>query len=410
MPIFWYSGRDRNGAKVEAEREATNADALLLRLQEDEIIPLQIEERSPSIQSTSATIKWPWQAAKTIPLVDLIMFSRQMFSLMKSGVPILRAMAGLADSAHRPQLKSTLHEVGDDLSAGNELAVALGKHPDIFSALYISLIHVGENTGRLDLAFEQIAKYLEIEFITRQRISSAMRYPIIVLVVMAIAMVIMNIFVIPAFSGLFAAFNGELPLPTQLIIATSNFFVAMWPLLLLATIVGIITLQRWIKTERGKLQWDGWKIRWPIIGKIFYEATLARFARAFATCQRAGVPISVAMGIVANAVDNAYIGDKIRAMREGIERGESISKTAQHSALFSPLVMQMLIVGEETGQIDQLMDEVADFYEREVDYNLRTLSDAIQPILIIALGAMVLVLALGIFLPMWKLASVARGG
>lgn len=407
MPMYYYKGRNSAGELIEGRSEAGTADTLASRLMADGIMPTSIEEQLAAVPER----KRPFQlfVRQKASLPDLIMFSRQMYSLTKAGVPIIRAISGLAETSASTELKQALLAVVDDLTSGIELAAAMGKQGHVFSALYVSMVHVGENTGRLDLAFEQIGHYLELELDTSQRIKQAMRYPTIVLIAMAVAITVINLFVVPAFSSMFAAFNAELPLPTRILIFTSNFFVTYWPYMAAAVIGGIFFFQHWKQTAPGQLVWDGFKLNIPIIGKIIYRALLARFARSFAMCQRAGVPISTSLAVVANAVDNAKVAVLVRKMREGVERGENISRTAHSTGMFSALVLQMLVVGEETGQLDKLLDEVADFYEREVDYDLKRLAQNIEPILIVAMGAMVLVLALGIFLPMWQLASVARG-
>ena len=407
MPMYYYKGRNSAGELVEGRSESGTADTLASRLMADGIMPTSIEEQMAAVPSSQKRLASLF-TRKKVSLPELIMFSRQMYSLSKAGVPIIRAIAGLAETSASTELKQALLAVVDDLTSGIELAAAMGKQGHVFSALYVSMIHVGENTGRLDLAFDQLAKYLELELDTRQRLKAAMRYPTIVIVAMAVAVTVINLFVVPAFSSMFAAFHAELPLPTRILIFTSNLFVNYWPYMLVAVFGGIGYFLHWKRTEPGQLVWDGWKLRIPIIGKVIYRALLARFARSFAMCQRSGVPISTSLAVVANAVDNARVAVQVRKMREGVERGENISRTAHSTGMFSPLVLQMLVVGEETGQLDKLLDEVAEFYEREVDYDLKRLSQNIEPILIVAMGVMVLVLALGIFMPMWELAEVAR--
>ncbi|NQD37295.1 type II secretion system F family protein [Permianibacter sp. IMCC34836] len=407
MPMYYYKGRNSSGELIEGRSESGTADMLASRLMADGIMPTSIEEQLAAVPKS----KRPLQlfSRKKASLPDLIMFSRQMYSLTKAGVPIIRAISGLAETSPSAELKSALTAVVDDLTSGIELAAAMGRQGHVFSALYVSMIHVGENTGRLDLAFEQLGRYLELELDTQQRIKQALRYPTIVMIAMAIAITVINLFVVPAFASLFASFRAELPLPTRILIFTSNFFVHYWPHLLVLIIGSVIFFFRWRESEPGKLAWDGFKLKIPIIGTIIYRALLSRFARSFAMCQRSGVPISTSLAVVANAVDNAKVAVLVKKMREGVERGENISRTAHNTGMFSPLVLQMLVVGEETGQLDKLLDEVADFYEREVDYDLKRLAQNIEPILIVAMGAMVLVLALGIFMPMWKLAAVAGG-
>jgi MSHA biogenesis protein MshG len=280
----------------------------------------------------------------------------------------------------------------------------------VFSQFYVSMVHVGENTGRLDEVFLQLSHHLERDLETRKRIASAFRYPIFVLVAIAAAVAIINLMVIPAFAKMFASFHAQLPLATRILLGTSKFFVHFWPAMLMAVFGSIVAWRRFVATEMGRLSWDRKKLSTPVVGEIVHRALLGRFSRSFATMLRAGVPLPTALHVVSHVVDNAFVGQKIRGMVAGIERGESVTRNAAATQLFSPLVLQMMAVGEETGALDQLLEEVADFYDREVDYDLKRLSDRIEPIMIMFIGVLVLILALGVFLPMWNLASVARHG
>ena len=324
-------------------------------------------------------------------------------------MPILRAMGGLADSTRNPFFGEVLRAVRADLEAGNGLGVALSSHPRVFTPLFISMVSVGENTGQLDLAFKQLAGYLDMERETRKRIQQATRYPLFVLLAMGVALVVINLLVIPAFSKVFAQFKSELPLPTRILIGFSEFTQQWWWLIALVLAGGLVLLLRWLQTEPGARLWDRYKLRLPIVGGIFERIALARFTRTFAMMYRAGLPLLQALAINSNTVGNRHIGQAILDMRDGVERGESLTRGAVASGLFTPLVLQMLAVGEETGALDDLFIEVADFYEQEVDYDLKRLADSIEPILIVAMGGMVLVLALGVFLPMWELSAATKG-
>jgi len=281
--------------------------------------------------------------------------------------------------------------------------------PKIFSHLYVSMIQVGENTGRLDESFLQISEYLELEKGTRDRIKAALRYPVIVIVAIAAAIAVINLFVIPAFAKVYSGLNAELPWATKVLIATSNFTVANWPFILAGLIFIYAGIVMYIRTDNGRYKWDKYKLRLPIIGSIINRSLLARFSRSFAMATRAGVPLIQTMTVVSRAADNSYISERILDMRNGIERGDTLTRTAAATNLFTPLVLQMMSVGEETGAVDDLLQEVAEYYEREVDYDLKNLSAAIEPILIVAIGIMVFILALGVFLPMWDLAGAYNG-
>lgn len=410
MSLYRFTGRDAQGGKIIGSREAGSADSLASELLAERITPLTIEEQAQASDSDVFAQLKESLRRKHVDLEELIIFCRQMYSLSKAGVPIIRAIGGLAESSRNLYLREVLQAVRSDLEGGQGMAVALNAHPKVFNTLFVSMISVGENTGQLDQAFRQLSVYLELERETRKRIKQATRYPLFVLSAMAVALVVINLFVIPAFSKVFAQFKADLPWATQILIGTSQFFQDYWWLLALLFGGSLFGFFKWIETDAGALKWDQIKLRLPIVGGIFERIALARFTRTFAMMYRAGVPLLQTLSINSASVGNRYIGQAILAMREGIERGEALTRTASASGLFTPLVLQMMAVGEETGALDDLFVEVADFYEQEVDYDLKQLADAIEPILIVAMGIMVLVLALGVFLPMWELASAAKGG
>jgi MSHA biogenesis protein MshG len=262
-------------------------------------------------------------------------------------------------------------------------------------------------TGRLEEVFLRLFDHMEFDRDMRERVKTALRYPTFVIIAMVIAMIVVNIFVIPAFAKVFESFHAELPLMTRILLATSGFMQDYWGLLLAAALAAFFGFRAWIRTAKGRYEWDRIKLRIPIAGKIIHKATMARFARSFSLSARSGVPIVQALTVVAQTVDNAYLTSRVEQMRDGVERGESILRTAMTAAVFTPVVLQMIAVGEESGSLDDLMDEIAGMYEREVDYELKTLASQIEPILITFLGVMVLVLALGIFLPIWDLGKAA---
>lgn len=408
MGRFQYKGRTRQGEPIEGHLEAPTADAVATQLANSGVIPIDIRE-APGRTRQGISLQRLLQERRP-DLNDLLLLCRQMHALTRAGVPIIRAITGLTETARNAYMARVLRDVADSLEAGRDLAGSLARHPEVFPNLVVSMVQVGENTGRLDQAFAQIAQYLELEQQTRNRIKQAFRYPTVVMVAIAAAVVVINLFVIPAFSRIFSSFDAELPWATRALMAVSEFTVNYWPHLLVLTALAVMGLRAYVRTERGRLRWHKARLRLPVVGGIVLRATLGRFARAFAMAFRSGVPLIQALTVVARTVDNDYVADRILIMRNGIERGEGLAHTAATTGLFTPLVLQMLTVGEETGQVDDMMDEVADFYDREVDYDLRTLSDAIEPVLIVAIGAMVLILALGVFLPMWDLASAARGG
>ncbi|XOV79578.1 MAG: type II secretion system F family protein [Aestuariibacter sp.] len=414
MALFSYSARNPSGGLVKGNIEAPSQNAAAQALLGKNFVPVSI---TPAAKKKAAGGKSKTKTssslnvslfAPAIKLEDLVIFARQMHSLMKSGIPILRAVNGLAETSSNPRMSATLMDVADQLERGRTLSSALNNHPKIFEPLFVSIIHVGENTGKLDEACMQLAGYYEREQETRKQIKSATRYPMFVLIAIAAALVIMNIFVIPTFKGMFDKLGAELPPMTIFLLAMSDFFMTKWQLLLGGIVGGVFMLKRYLKTEKGRYKWDRYKLRLPAVGSILDRSLLARFCRSFAMMLRAGVPMTHALNLSADAVDNSFVGGRISGMRQNIEKGESLTRVAANSGLFTPLVMQMIGVGEETGRVDELLQDVAEYYEREVDYDLKTLTSKIEPILITIVSVMVLVLALGIFTPMWDMMNAYK--
>lgn len=404
MPNFRYRGRGNRGDLMEGALEASSADAAAAQLINSGITPIDIRE----FRSTGGALDDLRERlqASTPDLAELILLSRQMYTLMRAGVPLAQGLGGLGRSTRNPTLRKALDNIKATIESGRELSTAMAQHPSIFSSLYVNTVRIGENTGRLDEAFKSLAEYLDRERDTRARINSALRYPTFVVIAIAIAIGVINVMVIPQFARIFERANVSLPLPTQIIIGTSSFFVTWWPFLLAGIVAAVFGIRVWVRTERGRYQWDRWKLRIPIVGDIIYRATLGRFAQGFSMSLAAGVPLTQALTIMSQAVDNEFVGERIRLIRNGVERGESLTRTAAATGMFTPLVLQMLSVGEESGAIDTLLAEVAGFYEREVDYDIKNLSQAIEPILIAVLAVFVLIFALGVFLPLWDLATV----
>jgi len=410
MPYFSYKARNAAGELLQGILEAADSGAVADQLFGSGATPVEI---SPSRKGPASKDEgegwWARLTRKKVTSMDVQLFSRQIYTLLKSGVPIMRGLAGLQESAINKSFGKVIKDLRESLDAGRELSVAMARHPKVFNTFYLSMVRVGEMTGRLEEVFLRLFDHLEFDRDMRGRVKTALRYPSFVVTAMVIAMVIVNVFVIPSFASVFAQFGAELPLMTRILLGTSNFTVEYWPLLAGIAVGTVAGFVKWTSTVKGRLAWDRYKLRLPIAGKIIHKATIARFARSFALSLRSGVPIVQALTVVSQTADNAYLAMRIEQMRDGVERGESILRTSVAANVFTPIVLQMIAVGEETGSLDDLMDEIALMYEREVDYELKTLSSQIEPILIVFLGVMVLVLALGIFLPIWDLGKAALG-
>ncbi|MFZ4536060.1 type II secretion system F family protein [Propionivibrio sp.] len=406
MPTFTYKGRNPAGQLVEGILEGANSGAIVDLLRGMGLTPVAIKETAAKAAKSTSGLNANLFKPK-VTHIDLLLFSRQMHTLLKAGVPILRALSGLQEAAINPAMKQVIAELRESLEGGRELSQALARHPRVFSSFYLSMIRVGESTGLLEEVFYRLFEHLEFERYMREQVKSALRYPSFVIMAMAGAIVVINIFVIPAFAKVFAGFGAELPLMTRILLGFSNFMVNYWLVMLGGVVGAAFAFRAWVATVKGRHDWDRMSLQIPIAGKILHKAALSRFARSFALGMRSGVPVMQALSNSAQTVDNAFIARRIEGMRENVERGESLLRSAISAGIFTPVVMQMVAVGEESGAVDDMMDEIGGMYQQEVEYELKTLGQQIEPILIVALGILVLILALGIFLPMWDLGKVA---
>lgn len=405
MPKFAYKARDPGGRAVQGVVEAANASAAAELVAVNGAIPLEVGEQR---EATDLGAQLEDALGLGMPKrVDLIMLTRQLYALTRAGVPITQSLRKLAETAKNRRLIKALHAVADELEAGRDLGSSMARHPAIFSPLFVAMVRVGEESGRLDEALLRLNKHLEREQQTVEQIKTALRYPTLVFGAIVIAVFVLMAMVIPEFAKVFASFKLDLPLPTKILIATSQFVARWWALIALAMVAGVFGFRAYIRSENGRVWWDGISLKFPVTGSIVLRATLARFARAFAMASRSGVPILQGLSVVALAVDNEVVGARLLAIRALIERGESLTRAATAQNIFTPLVLQMLAVGDETGQVDEMLEEVAEFYEREVDYDVRNLNDLLQPLMTAIMAALVLVLALGVFLPMWDLTQLA---
>ncbi len=407
MATFQYSGRSSDGKSTSGTIEANTVELVASQLLDKGITPVSIKE-------TKATGSGDIHlenllGPKKVTQIDLIMFCRQMYTISKAGIPLVRGIRGLSAGLKHAHFQSVLNDVAVKLEAGSSLSNAMARHPEVFAKLFVSMISVGESTGSLDAVFEQLAFYMERDETTRKSIKSATRYPTFVVAALGLAVAVVNIFVIPKFADMFKQFGAELPFVTQILIGTSYVFVNYWWLLLMC-IVGLWAgFHFYTRTPAGAVLWGRYKLKLPVVGDIIQRASMARYGRSFSLMLKAGVPLNQALNLCARAIDNPYLFERIDGIRRGIERGETLLHTHVQSQMLSPLVLQMIAVGEESGQVEELLAEVAEFYEREVDYDLKKLSDRIEPILIVFMAAFVCILALGIFLPMWDMYSVQKG-
>ena len=402
MPAFSYKARNPRGELFTGLLEGTSVDAVADELMRSGLTPVEVKDQSPKSGTGPFLAKL---FEDKVSDIDLMLFARQMASLLKAGVPILRALASLAESSSHKPFQTVLNDVREGLAAGRELSSCLHRHPAIFQPFFVNMVRVGETTGRLDEIFMRLFQHLEFEKEMRERVKSALRYPSFVIAALVAALGVINVFVIPAFAKVYKSSHADLPLMTQVLIGVSDWSVTYWPYLLGLMVAGFMAFRWWLRTVDGRYTWDRWQLRFPIAGKIVHKAALARFAKGLAMTYQTGVPIVQGLTNAAQIVGNAFIASRIEQMKNVVERGDSITRSARTTGVFTPVVLQMMAVGEETGELDRLLMEIGEMYQREVEYEIKTLSEQVEPILIVGLGVIVLVVALGVFLPVWDLGS-----
>jgi MSHA biogenesis protein MshG len=410
MPNFRYSGRDAHGNKVSGSLEAKTVDEVAMKLLADHITPISIaqaqQKKRPNSGRASAKgrrLAWLQRFSSKVSLEELSIFSANMAIMIEAGVPIVTATKQLALTAQTKRLATILTDIAERLQTGQSMADCIKRHKKTFPVIYANLVEVGESSGQLEAAFSQLASYLQNESSTRKRLKSAMRYPKLVVTALIGAMAVINIFVVPSFSSFFTSMNRELPAATRILIAVSNFFVNYWPLLLVVVVAAILICRAYVATPQGRYVWDRYKLKLPIFGKLLQHIILTRFSWSFSLMLKSGVPLLQGLTLVSQASESQFIAKKIAGIRDDIEGGHSLSQSIANSQLFNPLMMQMILVGEESGRTSEMFAKIAETFERETDYTIAHFSDLLEPTLLVCMGGMVLILALGIFMPMFSM-------
>lgn len=410
MSKFKFVAKGPHG-NIQGSQDAASAAALASELQAKGLVPLVIKPDGPQAAAAgtnaSAPVKMPDFMLPKVTPMDVMLFAKQLYTLFKAGVPILRALAGMQETTTNPTLKEVLLDLRRSLEGGVDLSTSMAQHPKVFDGFFVAMVKVGEASGRLEEIFLRLSQHIAFEMFMQQQVKSALRYPSFVIMAMVAAIAVINVMVIPAFSGVFKGLGAELPLPTKILMATSQFSIDYGWYILISAVAAFMVFSKWRKSPQGKPVWDRFLLTMPIVGPIVTKASLARFTRAFALSLKSGVPLERALIGVAQTADNAYLTQQIDTMRERIMRGETLAHAAASTGVFTPMVLQMLAIGEETGMVDELLEEVGELYSEDVQYLLKTLSQQIEPILIVFMGALVLVLAMGVFLPMWNMGSAA---
>lgn len=397
MPLFEYKAINEMGKTITGSMDAAFSGAVSEYLGNQNLMPLKITEKKKG--GWNFSIGGP----KKVKNEEIITFTKQLVTLLRAGVPIISALEAIGEQTDDQVLKKTLQGVHDDVEGGSNFSNALAKYPGVFSELYVNSVRAGESGGVLDQVLLRIGALMTYETEIKSKVKGAIRYPIIVIVGISIAFSVLMTLVVPKFIDIFAQSKVELPLPTRILIGISWVFQNYWFVLLGGIIAIGFSFFYYIRTPAGRYQWDKIKLKMPVFGQLFLKTAMSRFTHMFETLNKSGLPILQTMDIVAKTLGNAYIGKEMEKIGQGIEKGQGISKPLQESKMFPPLVVRMIAVGEQSGSLDEMLKNVAEHYDSEINYLIENIVGLIEPILTISIGSLVLLLALGIFMPMWNL-------
>ena len=405
MANYIYQAVNESGRTVAGILEAESKEMANVLLAGRGLIPAKIvEEKARTGDSIWSQIKALTGAVK---VTDLILFTKQFRSMLNAGVPILRLLQVLEAQTESRVLREAILKIIEDIKQGASLYEALEKYPKIFSRLYCSMIRAGEVSGNVPSVLERLSYIIEHEAKVKSDIKSALRYPQIVVIALGIAFVILLTFVVPTFVNLFKNAGLELPLPTKVAMLLYLFLKNYWYLIIAAIVLIIFGLSAYFRTDNGKLARDAFLLKLPILGPLLQKAAMSRFASIFAILQTSGVPVMQSLAILSETIGNAAISRAFEHVQERIEEGQGISRPLKSAKYFTPMVVDMIAIGEESGNIDEMLNEITKHYDDEVEYAVKGLADAIGPILIIGLAAVVGFFALAIFMPIWDLTKLA---
>lgn len=407
MPHFSYKARFPNGAVTTAVIEAPDQRTAADKLKAQKLILMEIKEVKASGLMAFIDKANPFKPG--VNSKELVIFSRQLSTLVSAGVPIVQGLTILVDQAETPVFKKVITGIREDIEQGISIADAMKKHPVAFTELYVSMIKAGEVGGILDTILERLSNYLESAEELKGKIKGAMMYPMIISIIMALITLFLLVFVIPTFQTIFAGFGAALPLPTQILIDLSNFLRQFWYMVIATPIAVAIAFKQWRKTEKGLYITDALSLKAPLFGLLLRKVAIAKFSRTLGTLIKSGVPILQALDTVGKTSGNKVIEAAISKSRESIREGERMAEPLRKTGVFPPMVVQMIAIGEETGNLDTMLNKIADFYDQEVDVAVKGLTSMIEPMVMVVMGVVVGGIVLAMFMPMFEMSSLASG-
>lgn len=404
MPQFAYKARAASGTTTAGVVESADQRSAIDQLRAQRLTVLEINESQPGL--LDALKKLDIFKPK-IPQKDIVLFSRQMSTLVSAGVALVSGLNILGEQIPTKAFKDVVMKVKGDIEAGLPVADALKKHPAAFTDLYVAMIRAGEVGGILDVILERLSNYLEAAEALRLKVKGAMMYPIVVSSIAGLVTVFLLVGVIPTFKEIFSSFGAELPLPTRIVIGISESLQQFFYIYIAVPVGIVFALKRFLKTENGKKLFDAKALQLPMFGLLLRKVAVAKFTRTLGTLVKSGVPILQAMETVAQTSGNKVIEAAIMSARESIREGERIAEPLKRSGVFPPMVTQMISVGEETGNMDIMLHKIADFYDQEVEQSIKGLTSMIEPIVIVIMGIVIGGIVVAMFIPMFELGNLA---
>jgi type IV pilus assembly protein PilC len=402
---FQYKVRDEQGRLLQGKLDGDSEALVVTKLRSMGYVPIAVEQQKSS--KVKGDVKIPGFSDR-VKLKDVAVLSRQFATMINAGLTLIRALHILEEQTENKVLARICGEVRQDVEKGASLSQALSRHPKAFNRLFVAMVRAGETGGVLDRVLLQLAEIIEKQVELKRKIKSAMTYPVAVLGLVLLIVTAMLLFVVPTFETLYADLGGTLPLPTQLLLKVSGLVTKYAPIIIVLEVIGAFLFKRWVTSEKGRAVWDAFKLKVPVFGKLVHKTALTRFSRTFAVLLRSGVPILEALEITSETVNNTVMASAVKDVQESVKRGEAIAVPMAAHGIFPPMVVQMLAVGEETGQVDVMLEKVADFYDQEIEATVDALTSLLEPLLIVVMGGAVGGMVVALYMPMFNIINLVQ--
>ena len=405
MPVFEYKGLTKDGKNVRGSIDADNVRTARMKLKRDNIFIVDLKNKQKAVEKRKA--KGGIQVGGSVSVDDIAMMTRQLATLIKSSIPLVEALAAVADQVENPTLKDTMSDIKNSVNEGGQFHRALAKYPKIFDKIYISMVEAGEASGTLDVILIRLAEFTESQNELQKKIQSAIAYPALMMLFTLGMLMVLFVYVIPKVSSIFEQMDKKLPWYSEVVIGFSGWLVNYWHIILIGILVIALLFRNWKNTASGSDQWDAILLKLPLIGKLARLIAVSRFTRTLSTLLAGGVPMLNAMDIVKNVVNNSVLARAIANARDNISEGESIAGPLKRSEQFPPIVIHMINIGEKTGELENMLTQVADTYDFQVKNSVQGITSLLEPIMIVFMGVVIGVIVFAIMVPIFEMSNIA---